>query len=157
MNLALSEFLKQWKTDGPPYPDTRDLVAALRKQTPPELQYMVTDLFETITLYDNKTETAKVEETPDHKYKVTLVVDAKKLRANGDGVETAIPIHDLIEVGVFKGKKDSEEPLHTEKVWITQPKTTLTYIVNEKPTRAAIDPYSKLIDRNPEDNWVDVD
>jgi aminopeptidase N len=157
MNLALSEFLKQWKTDGPPYPDTRDLVAALRKQTPPELQYMVTDLFETITLYDNKTETAKVEETPDHKYKVTLVVDAKKLRANGDGVETAIPIHDLIEVGVFKGKKDSEEPLHTEKIWITQPKTTLTYIVNEKPTRAAIDPYSKLIDRNPEDNWADVD
>jgi hypothetical protein len=157
MNLALSEFLKQWKTDGPPYPDTRDLVAALRKQTPPELQYMVTDLFETITLYDNKTESAKVEETPDHKYKVTLIVDAKKLRANGDGAETEIPIHDLIEVGVFKGKKDSEEPLHTEKVWITQPKTTLTYIVNEKPTRAAIDPYSKLIDRNPEDNWVDVE
>lgn len=157
MNLALSEFLKQWKTDGPPYPDTRDLVAALRKHTPPELQYMVTDLFETITLYDNKTETAKVEETPDHKYKVTMVVDARKMRANGDGAETEIPIHDLIEVGVFKGKRDDEEPLHTEKIWITQPKTTLTYIVSEKPTRAGIDPYSKLIDRNPEDNWVDVE
>jgi len=157
MNLALKEFLDKWKMNGPPYPDTRDMVAALRKQTPPDLQYMVTDLFETITLYDNKTESAKVEETPDHKYKVTLIVDAKKLRANGDGAETEIPIHDLIEVGVFKGKKDSEEPLHTEKVWITQPRTTLTYIVNEKPTRAAIDPYSKLIDRNPEDNWVDVE
>jgi len=45
------------------------------------------------------------------------------LEIHGEGVETQIPIHDLIEVGVFKGKKDSEEPLHTEKVWITQPHT----------------------------------
>jgi ABC-2 type transport system permease protein len=53
---------------------------------------------------------------PDHKYKVTLVVDARKMRANGEGAELAIPIHDPIEVGVFKGKKDKEQPLHTEKV-----------------------------------------
>jgi len=143
--------------NGPPYPDTRDMVAALRKQTPPDLQYMVTDLFETITLYDNKAESAKVQETADHKYKVTLVVDAKKMRANGDGAETEIPIHDWMDVGVFKGKKDSEVPLRVEKVWITQPRTTLTFVVNEKPSRAGIDPYSKLIDRNPEDNVVDVD
>jgi ABC-2 type transport system permease protein len=157
LNLALKNLLDKWNMNGPPYPDTRDMVAELRKQTPDNLQYMVTDLFETITLYDNKTASAKVEETPDHRYKVTMVVDARKMRADGEGKETEIPIHDLIEVGVFKGKKDSEEPLHTEKIWITQPHTTLTYIVNEKPTRAGIDPYSKLIDRNPEDNMIDVE
>ena len=157
LNTALKEFLDKWKMNGPPYPDTRGLVESLRKQTPPDLQYMITDMFETITLYDNKAVSAKVQPTADHKYKVTLVVDARKMRANGEGAETEIPIHDLIEVGVFKGKKDSEEPLHTEKVWITQPHTTLEFIVNEPPTRAAIDPYSKLIDRNPEDNWADVE
>jgi hypothetical protein len=157
LNAALREFLDKWKFTGPPYPDTRDLVESLRKQTPPDLQYMITDMFENITLYDNKAVSAKVQPTADHKYKVTLVVDARKMRANGDGAETQIPIHDLIEVGVFKGKKDSEQALHTEKVWITQPRTTLTFIVNEPPTRAAIDPYSKLIDRNPEDNWADVE
>ena len=114
-------------------------------------------MFETITLYDNKTASAKVEPTADHKYKVTLVLNARKMRANGEGAESEIPIHDLIEVGVFKGKKDSEEPLHTEKVWITQPQTTLSFVVDERPTRAAIDPYSKLIDRNPEDNWADIE
>ena len=156
LNAALKDLLDKWKFTGPPYPDTRDLVAALRKQTPADLQYMITDLFETITLYDNKAVSAKVQPTSDHKYKVTLVVDARKMRANGEGAETAIPIHDLIEVGVFKGKKDSEQPLHTEKVWITQPHTTFEFVVNEPPTRAAIDPYSKLIDRNPEDNWADI-
>lgn len=157
LNAALKEFLDKWKFVGPSYPDTRDLVAFLRKQTPDDLQYMITDMFETITLYDNKTVSAKVQPTPDHKYKVSLVVDARKMRANGEGAETEIPIHDLIEVGVFKGKKEQEQPLHTEKVWITKPRTTLEFIVNEPPTRAAIDPYSKLIDRNPEDNWKDVD
>jgi aminopeptidase N len=157
LNAALKQFLDKWKMNGPPYPDTRDLVAALREQTPPDLQYMITDMFETITLYDNKAVSAKVQQTPDHKYKVTLVVDARKMRANGDGAESEIPVHDLIEVGVFKGKKNSEEPLQTEKVWITQPRTTLEFTVSEPPTRAAIDPYSKLVDRNPEDNWVDVE
>jgi ABC-2 type transport system permease protein len=140
LNLALKEFLDKWKMNGRPYPDTRGLVEALRKQTPPELQYMVTDLFETITLYDNKASQRRCSPLPDHKYKVTLVVDARKMRANGDGAETQIPIHDLIEVGVFKGKKDSEEPLHTEKVWITQPRTTYDIRGERKPTRAAIDP-----------------
>jgi ABC-2 type transport system permease protein len=157
LNAALKAFLDKWKMNGPPYPDTRGLVEELRKQTPPDLQYMITDMFDTITLYDNKAVSAKVETTADHKYKVTLVVDARKMRANGDGAETEIPIHDLIEVGVFKGKKDSEEPLQTEKIWITQPRTTLKFVLNEAPTRAAIDPYSKLIDRNPEDNWADVE
>ena len=157
LNAALREFLDKWKMNGPPYPDTRDLVESLRKHTPANLQYMITDMFETITLYDNKAVSAKVEPTADHKYKVTLVVDARKMRANGEGAETEIPVHDLIEVGVFKGKKDSEEPLHTEKVWITQPRTTFTFVVDQPPTRAAIDPYSKLIDRNPEDNLADVE
>ena len=118
---------------------------------------MITDMFETITLYDNKAVSAKIQELPDHKYKVTLTVDARKMRANGEGAETETPIDDLIEVGIFKGKKGSEKPLHTEKVWITQSHATFTYVVDEKPTRAGIDPYSKLIDRNPEDNWIDVD
>jgi hypothetical protein len=30
-------------------------------------------------------------------------------------------------------------------------------VVNEKPTFAGIDPYNKLIDRNPEDNLIAVE
>ena len=50
-----------------PYPDTRGLVEALRKQIPPDLLYMITDMFETITLYDNKAVSAKVQPTSDRK------------------------------------------------------------------------------------------
>jgi hypothetical protein len=44
-----------------------------------------------------------------------------------------------------------------EKVWITAPRTTFESIVDESLTRAAVDPSSKLIDRNREDNWADLD
>jgi len=83
-------------------------------------------------------------------------VKSRKLKANGDGVETEVPIHDLIEVGVFSGRKDQEKPIHVEKQWITKNDQTIEFIIDQKPTRAGIDPYNKLIDRNPDDNMVDV-
>jgi ABC-2 type transport system permease protein len=156
VNLALKTLLDKYKFAGPPYPDTRALITELRAVTPPELQYLITDMFETITLYDNKTTTATYVETPDHKFKVTLKVESKKLKADGTGNETAVPLNDLIELGVFKGEKNHEVPLHVEKKWINQATSTFEFVVNEKPTRAGIDPFNKLIDRNPEDNMVDV-
>ena len=76
VNLALHNFLMQYRyanaTDSQsgPYPDTRQFVQALREQTPPELQYYITDAFESIVLYDNKAVTATVTPTADKKYKV---------------------------------------------------------------------------------------
>jgi len=163
VNLALHNFLMQYRyanaTDARsgPYPDTRQFVAALRAQTPPELQYYITDAFENIVLYDNKALSATVEPTPDHKYKVTLKVQVRKLQSDGSGNETPMPLHDLIDIGVFKGKKDEEKPLYLEKQWLTQPTQTFEIVVDGPPTRAGIDPYNKLIDRNSDDNTVDVE
>jgi hypothetical protein len=139
-----------------PYPDTRQLEDALRAQTPPDLQYFIDDSFEKITLYDNKAIEAKSEKMPDGKYKVTLTVESKKLYADGNGVETAAPIHDMIDVGVFSGKKDEEKPLSVRKERIIGGRQTFEFIVDEAPTRAGIDPFNKLIDRNLDDNSIDV-
>lgn len=156
LNNALGNYLRQNRDTDGPYPDTRGFDAALRSVTPPDLQYLITDMFETITLYDNRMVSATWQETPDHKYKVVMTVKAHKLKADGEGAEHEVPIHDLIEVGVFSGGKDHEQPIHVEKQWITQNDSTITFIVDQKPTRAGIDPYNKLIDRNPEDNMADI-
>jgi ABC-2 type transport system permease protein len=50
-----------------PYPDTRQFLDALRAQTPPELQYHITDAFESIVLYDNKALSATVTQQPGQK------------------------------------------------------------------------------------------
>ncbi len=162
VNLALHNFLTQYRyanasnTQTTPYPDTRQFVTALREQTPPELQYLIDDGFESIVLYDNKTISATVTPTPDHKFKVTLVVQARKVKADGNGNETPMSLNDSIEIGVFKGKKDEEQPLYLEKKRLTQEQNTFEIVVDEQPTRAGIDPYNKLVDRVADDNMMDV-
>ncbi len=162
LDLALHNFLMQYRyanaTDSQsgPYPDTRQFVAALRAQTPADLQYFIDDAFENIVLYDNKATSAKVVATPDHKWKVTLTVQAKKVKSDGSGNESPMALNDLIEIGVFNGKKDEEKPLYLKKVRMTQASQTFEIVVDQEPNRAGIDPYNKLIDRDSEDNWTDV-
>ena len=162
VNSALRNFLMQYRyanatnSQTIPYPDTRQLVAALRAQTPPELQYLIDDGFDSIVLYDNKAMSATVTPTADHKYRVNLVVQARKVKADGNGNESPMSLNDYIEVGVFKGKKDEEQPLYLKKVKFTQERNTFEIVVDEMPTRAGIDPYNKLIDRIADDNMIDV-
>jgi ABC-2 type transport system permease protein len=162
LNQALHDFLKQYgyanatAVQSGPYPDTRQFVEALRAQTPPELQYYITDAFEKIVLYDNKAVSALVTETPEHKFKVTLTVQSRKLEADGSGNENPLPLHDLIDIGVFEGATEEEKPLYLKKEWITQPTQTFEIVVDRMPTKAGIDPLNKLIDRAGEDNWMDV-
>jgi hypothetical protein len=139
-----------------PYPDTRMLVDAIRAQTPPELQYLVDDGFNRIVLYDNKAISATSQKTGDGKYKVTLEVQARKVQANGDGAETPMALADYIEIGVFSGKKDEEKPLYLKKEKLTDEHKTFVITVDQEPTLAGIDPYNKLIDRNADDNMIDV-
>jgi ABC-2 type transport system permease protein len=162
VNAALHNFLMQYRyanatnAETAPYPDTRLLVAALREQTPPEYQYLISDGFDSIILYDNKAVSAIVTPTADHKYKVALTVRARKVKADGNGNETPVPLNDYIEIGVLTGKKDEEKPLYLKKEKITQEENTFEIVVDQMPTRAGIDPYNKLVDRDADDNTIDV-
>ena len=162
VNLALHNFLMQYRyanatnAQSEAYPDTRQLVDALRAQTPPELQYLIDDGFNSIVLYDNKALSATVTPTADHKYKVVLTTQARKVKADGNGNESPMALNDYVDIGVFKGKKDEEQPLYLKKEKLTQEQNTFEIIVDEMPTRAGIDPYNKLVDRIADDNMIDV-
>jgi ABC-2 type transport system permease protein len=139
-----------------PYPDTRQLIEALRAQTPPEYQYLIDDGFNRIVLYDNKALSATSHRLADGKYEVTLEVEAHKAQADGNGVETAMPLDDYVEIGVFSGKKGEEKALAMRREKMTQAHATYKVVVDAEPSRAGIDPYNKLIDRIPDDNMIDV-
>jgi ABC-type transport system involved in multi-copper enzyme maturation permease subunit len=174
VNLALHNFIMQHRyanaanqvdaaqstrgadAQDQPYPDTRQLVDALRAQTPPELQYLIDDGFDRIVLYDNKALSATYHKRADGRYAVSLAVQARKVQADGNGVETPMPMADYIDIGVFSGPKDEEKPLYMRREKITQEHQTFEVIVDDKPTRAGIDPYNKLIDRISDDNSIDV-
>jgi ABC-2 type transport system permease protein len=153
VSKALADFTKAYAFKGPPYPVSLDLIAYLKKYTPPEYQYLYDDLWENITLYDNRTISANYVQQPNGKYDVNLVVGAKKLRADGKGQEHAIPIRDWIDIGVL----DSDgKYLYLQKQMIDKEQAQFTLTVDKLPAQAGIDPLDKLIDRNPDDNVINV-
>jgi ABC-2 type transport system permease protein len=159
MNTALRAFLDKWALKGPPYPTARDLYVELDKVTPDTLKYVLTDLFTEITFYENKTDSATTRKQPDGRWAVRLVLRSTKLKGDSLGNTKNVPVADYVDVGVFGDRVPGQklgEPLLVKKVKITQPVTTLDFVVSNEPKKAGIDPYNKLIDRTPEDNVVAV-
>lgn len=156
LNRALKNWLEAVRFQPPPYTNSMEFLAALRKETPPEYQYLIKDMFEDIILFDNKTVDATWAKRSDGKYDVKLKLATIKLHADGLGKESAIPIQDPIDIAIFSGTKEKEKILYSAKHRFTQGTTELDIVVAEEPTRAGIDPFIKLIDRKPDDNTIAV-
>jgi len=153
LNRAIRAYRDEWAYRGPPYSTTRHLIAEIRKVTPPELQYVIDDFFETITLYDNRVQTATAKPLPGGRYEVTFTAIANKRRADELGKEIDAPLADWIDIGVLDA---DNQPLYLEKRRIERNETPITVVVSKMPARAGIDPYNKLIDRRPKDNTAAV-
>lgn len=161
VNAALRNLLEKHGAGLPPYPTSLDLYAELQAVTPDSLQYLLTDLFETVTLWDVSATRAESEPAGAGGYTVTLEVDARKMRADSAGNETPAEMNDLIEIGVFArdsagGGAAPGEPIYLEKHRIRSGRQTITITVPREPARAGIDPYRKLIDRDGGNNVVEV-
>ena len=153
VNHALASWLHDVAWQQPPYTNSVELLTHLRKATPPELQYLIEDLFETITLYDNRVTSATFSPKGDKQFEVELTVSTKKLRADELGVEKPAKLDDLIDVGVYG---ENGKLLFLEKRRFKDERTELSVIVSEPPVKAGIDPLNKLIDRKADDNLMRV-
>jgi len=156
LNAALRAFLEKNRFQEPPYTTVDDFIDTMRATLPDDRKHLITDFFETITLYDNRAQSATWRETPDHRYAVTLTVSAAKIRADDRGNEQEIAADDLVDIGVFSGTGRNQKALLLEKRRITRRETVFELVVDQQPTHAGIDPYNKLIDRDSDDNVVAV-
>jgi ABC-2 type transport system permease protein len=159
INRALRKLITQYAYAPPPYPTSYALLDALREQTPPNLQYLIKDLFKDITLFSNRTLAATARKRADGQYDVSIEVEARKFKADGNGNETEVPVDDWIDIGAFarpaSGRKYGDT-LYRQRVHITQRNSTFTFTVARMPATAGIDPLALLIDRIPDDNLKDV-
>ncbi len=154
VNRALAAYIKKVAFQDPPYTTSRELLAEFRAVTPPDYQYLIADLFETITLYENRAVSATARKLGGDRYEVKVEVEAKKLRLDENGVQSEVPMNDWVDIGV-QGADDAS--LYLAKHRVAGGKSTITVEVTGKPLRAGIDPVNKLIDRRPDDNTVPVE
>ncbi|RKZ13550.1 hypothetical protein DRQ32_01345 [bacterium] len=153
MNRALAAFVEETAFTGPPYPTSADLISHFSAVTPDSLDYLLEDLFETITLYGNRAVSAEARQQEDGRWVVDLEVEGRKLRADGQGVESLIDMDEWIDIGIFGFEVEGEPSvLFLEKRRVRSGVTTISITVDEEPVRAGIDPYHKLIDRETRDN-----
>ncbi|MCP4661881.1 MAG: hypothetical protein GY856_41285 [bacterium] len=156
LNQALARYVAAFRFQQPPYTNTLEFLDYVREVVPAQQLGLIADLFETITVFENRVEKASFAQRDDGKYVVAVHAKARKIRADGQGVGTEMALDDWIDVGVFGEKRvdgrTEETVLYLEKRHVTSPETTFELVVDERPVRAGIDPYNKLIDRDSDDN-----
>ncbi len=168
-NDILSSYIDSVGFQEAPYTTSLEFVGMIEQETPDSLKYLIKDMFETITLYNNKVMKTESEELDNGQYKVTIDYHARKYRTNEKGKRVyadegmegyyqlnekqdtvkSLPLADYIEIGVF-GEDDKE--LYLQKHKISTIFGTVEIIVDEKPEEVGIDPYNKLIDTQGDDN-----
>jgi ABC-type transport system involved in multi-copper enzyme maturation permease subunit len=159
LNDALARFLRATRFQKPPYTTSMELLDTLRSITPDSLKYVLHDLFETITLYELRGDSASATQLPDGRWHVSLAIHAKKMRADSLGAETDTTMNDWVDVGVYPvggSPTKGTSPISLAKHRITTGPQTIEIVVPEKPGSAGIDPLNKLIDRDPKDNVIVV-
>ena len=149
VNAALRRLVETHGLKGAPYPTSLDLHRELRAVTPDSLQYLLHDLLATITLWELRATEARAEPLGGGEYRVTIGVRAAKVRSDGAGNETEVPMDDLVEIGVYPEAEGgrSAEPLHLGLHRVRSGARTITVTVRGKPARVAVDPFDRLIAR----------
>ncbi|OSY87280.1 membrane protein [Tenacibaculum holothuriorum] len=177
LNNALKEYVEKVKFQNAPYTTSIEMVDKIREVTPDSLQYVIKDMFETITLYRNRITKVDSKKLDNGKYQVDIEFDVSKYRNDdkgkrfygekvGDTISyktekmkkpiLSVPLADYIDIGIFgetevDGKKKEKE-LYLKKHKITQIHNKISIIVDEKPIEVGVDPYNKLIDTQSDDN-----
>jgi aminopeptidase N len=161
LNRALAAFIRDKAYQQPPYTTSLELLDYIRAQTPPERQRLIEELFAKIVLYDTKVVAASSTRRADGKFDVRIQYEAQKSEADGVGKETPLAVDDWMDVAVFARRQGegehTERPLYLKPQRIAQNKGTIEVVVDAAPFEVGVDPYNKLIDRNPDDNRKRVD
>lgn len=160
LNEALAKFEKRFRNTEPPFATSLDFVSCIREVTPDSLQYLVHDMFETITLYDNKISDVEIKEEGDT-YNVSLNLSISKYRADKKGKRSygenaivdnekkSLPLSDTVEIGFFD--KDGMI-IEVKRVKVNEIDNLFNFTFDRDVSRVEIDPNYLLIDVNREDD-----
>ena len=174
LNKAISKYVNKVAFQDPPYTTSIELLDYVKEATPDSLNYILKDMFETITLYDNNAVSAVSKKMDNGKYKVDFEFNVSKYRNDekgkinygdqekdsisfqADNMDKAIYsvyLEDYLDIGVFGSDNDENETeIYLKKHKISDINNKISIIVDEKPIEIGIDPYNKLIDTDSGDN-----
>ena len=147
VNGAIRRLIEKHDSADAPRATTLDLYRELETVTPDSLQYLLHDLFEVNTFWTFDTKQATAEEMSPGSWRVTFDVDARKVVVDSAGKETALPMDEWVEIGIFAAAEEGEllgKPLYVEKHRVRSGRQTIIVTLPHRPARGGIDPYNLL-------------
>lgn len=175
-NAFLKDYIQRVAFQEAPYTTSIEFVDLLKTYIPDSLQYLVKDMYETITLYDNSIKSVTSKKLANDKYQVDIEFNVSKYRAGDKGEKSyedskgtalkyksgdmeikSLPLADYIEIAVFGDPKDVnhksiDNEIYNKRYKIDKINNKVSIIVDQKPFEVGVDPYNKLIDTNSDDN-----
>lgn len=148
-----------------------DFLEEVYKFTPQKHHSLINDWFKKRIIYDLKIENVsskKLANDSRGNYEITLQVKAKRFETLENKDDTnekivSIPIDEPITIGLFSvlpsqidNEKESEQIIYLDSKTINQELNTFTFYVNELPIYASIDPFFTRLDKNLEDNIMEI-
>jgi aminopeptidase N len=160
VNRTLARYDHDKAFQQAPYTTTREFLDYLREDAGAQNAGLITDLFEKMTIFDNRITAATAKKRDDGKYDVTLALHTAKIYVDGVGKETPAKLDIPVDIGIFAqaadGKEQNEKALFLAKRAIADGDSSVTITVDSLPFEAGIDPYNKLVDRVSDDNRMRV-
>ncbi|PCI94432.1 MAG: hypothetical protein COB15_14220 [Flavobacteriales bacterium] len=151
VNNAMRSFLEEYRYVKPPYPTSLDFLRHLETQVPDSFNYLITDWFKEITLYDYRLKKATYKELSNGKYEISMDVEAYKIKADTIGKEIKVDFNDWVDIGVY-ADEDEKDLMYHKRVKFNKNEMNFKFEVDSLPAKAAIDPRRILIERNIKDN-----
>ncbi len=157
LNTALKKYVDSVAFQAAPFTSSLELYEHIKGAAPDSLKGFIDDLFTRRVLFENRVKDAEYEDLGDGTYRVTLDLSMNKFYEDSLGMEIDGPkVPDWVDIGIFGSKKingqEIETTLYLKKHKFKKGEEKLSIVVNGKPEEAGIDPYIKLVDRNPDDN-----
>ncbi|MGK2962979.1 MAG: hypothetical protein ACSLFK_12655 [Gemmatimonadaceae bacterium] len=156
VNAALHDVVQEFGYRSDRRPTAAHVANAIHRHAPKNLQPIVADLFDRITLHSIRAIDARSQRLSDGRYRLTLSADLRKSYGNERGENIPAPLTgyvDYIDVGAY-GK--AGEKLAVATLLVTDPRGALSMIVDREPATVVLDPLGTLLDPDPSDNRVSV-
>ena len=170
LNKGIKNFYDKFRLKSAPFGTAVDLMQAIQQVTPDSLQYLVTDLLEQVTFYDNRLLAVDAKQLENGGYEANLqfLISKHRIGAKEEKIYVgknrnsisyqlneeeekihSLPLQDYVEIGAFD---EVGNEIYLQKHKVTEIHNQLKLHLNQAPAKVMIDPYFKLLERNIEDN-----
>ncbi|MBB6324560.1 ABC-2 type transport system permease protein [Algoriphagus iocasae] len=143
LNKVLYDFLLEYRFRTDQYPTSLDLIAYLKSSLPHQFHYIIYDMMETVTFYDNKI--SDIKELPNNQLEISYSMQRMDSSPENE--------QDASEVFLTFGQYDADgNLLHLEKVKARTGENRTTFYKKEGATSILLDPFLHFIEMNIENN-----